>query len=382
MAAAGSAPITVSLEGFGTAKGSASIEALLAATLRAGGDISDPIFSPGRPPQVELHGQLVPVDIPKLQALSADDTRRIASELIGSNKQAIALLREQGSCDISVGIPGMARFRVNVFIQRGSCAVVMRVIPTAVPDFEGLGLPPQAAEIADLQRGIVVISGGPGSGKSHTLAAILDRINSRHTYHIVTIEDPIEFLHNHKRSTVHQRELHSDTPSFVHALRATLRQAPHVIMVGELRDRQTVEMVMQAAETGHLILSSLHAPDASKTLERLIAFFPPSEQADARARLAKTLCTVMCQRLLPRRDGSGRVAAFEVLQINSEARDWLEQGARNGHTVLDALKAGHADGMRCFDGEIGRLIQNGTVGLEVGLLHATNPAQLRHDLGV
>jgi twitching motility protein PilT len=382
MAATGTAPITVSLEGFGSAKGSASIEALLTAVLRAGGDISDLIFSPGRPPQVELHGQLVPVEIPRLAALSADDTRRIASELIGSNKQAIALLREQGSCDISVGIPGMARFRVNVFIQRGSCAIVMRVIPTAVPRLEDLGLPPAATAIVDLKRGIVVISGGPGSGKSHTMAAILDRINSSHTYHIITIEDPIEFLHNHKRSTIHQRELHSDTPSFAHALRATLRQAPHVIMVGDLRDRETLEMAMQAAETGHLILASLHAPDATKALDRLISFFPPSEQADIRLRLAKSLRTILCQRLLPRSDGQGRVAAFELLQLNHDARECVEQGGRNGRTLLEAIKAGQAEGMQPFDSHICQLIRRGIVDLEAGILNATHPAQLRDELGV
>ena len=261
MAAPGTAPLQVTLEPASDS-GAAATHALLAAMLRATEKVSDLIFSPGRPPQVEVYGQLMAVQGPGLRVLSADDTRRIASDLIGDNKQAINMLREQGSCDISFGLPGLARFRVNVFIQRGSCAVVMRVIPTAIPEFSALGLPPQLGEIAGLRDGIVLVTGARGSGKSSTLAALLDRINEKQTCHIITIEDPIEFLHNHKQSTIHQRELHSDTPNFALALRAALRQAPKVILVGELRDRETMEMVLEAAETGHLVLSSLNAPNA------------------------------------------------------------------------------------------------------------------------
>src|SRR5881392_4417784 len=218
--------------------------------LRVNSQVSDLIFSPGRPPQVEIHGQLVSVDASGLRSLTADDTRRIASDLIGNNKQAITMLREQGSCDVSYGLPGQARFRVNVFIQRGSCAVVMRVIPTVIPDFATLNLPEQLAHIADLKNGIVLVTGAVGCGKSSTLAAILDYINQRHSYHIITIEDPIEFLHNHKRSTIHQRELGTDTKDFASALRAALRQAPKVILVGEMRDKETMEVALEAAETG------------------------------------------------------------------------------------------------------------------------------------
>ena len=250
--------------------------------LRAAGQISDLIFSPGRPPQVGVHGHLIPVQASGLGLLSADDTRHIASDLIGNNKQAITMLREQGSCDISYGLPGMARFRVNVFIQRGSCAVVMRVIPTTVPDFAALGLPQQLQEIANLRDGIVLVTGPRGSGKSSTLAALLDSINERQTCHIITIEDPIEFLHNHKSATIHQRELHSDTPSFAQALRAALRQAPQVILVGEIRDRETTEMLLEAAETGHLVLSSLNTVDAAKTVERLVSGFAFGEQQSVR----------------------------------------------------------------------------------------------------
>src|SRR5690349_2997901 len=265
MASPGIAPISVELEGF-SGTGRVATPALLTAMLRAAEKISDLIFSPGRPPQVQVYGQLIPVQVPGLNVLGPDDTRHIAVDLIGDNKQAITTLREQGACDISYGLPGLARFRVNVFIQRGSCAVVMRVIPTAVPDFAGLCLPSSLGEIANLRDGIVLVTGARGSGKSSTLAALLDRINQQHTCHIITIEDPIEFLHNHKRSTIHQRELHSDAPNFAMALRAALRQAPRVILIGELRERETMEMALEAAETGHLIFSSLNTPDTGKSI--------------------------------------------------------------------------------------------------------------------
>ncbi len=272
MAAPGTAPIQVTLEA-GSGSGPIATHTLLTAMLRATDHVSDLIFSPGRPPQVEVYGQLIQVQASGLRSLTADDTRRIASDLIGNNKQALTVLREQGSCDISFGLPGLARFRVNVFIQRGSCAVVMRVIPTVIPQYSSLGLPPQMGEVGSLRDGIVLVTGPRGSGKSFTLATLLDRINEQQTCHIITIEDPIEFLHNHKRSTIHQRELHSDTPNFALALRAALRQAPKVILVGEMRDRETMEMVLEAAETGHLILSSLNTVDAAKTVERIVAAF-------------------------------------------------------------------------------------------------------------
>src|SRR5467141_4357040 len=236
MASPGIAPISVALEGV-HGPGAVPTQALLSAILRASEEVSDLIFSPGRAPQVEVYGHLVPVQVEGMSTLSPDDTRRIAADLIGNNKQAINTLREQGSCDISYGLPGLARFRVNAFIQRGSCAVVMRVIPTTIPEFSALGLPAQLGEIAGLRDGIVLVTGARGAGKSSTLAALLDRINAKQTCPIITIEDPIEFLHNHKKATIHQRELHSDTPNFALALRAALRQAPKVILVGELRDR-------------------------------------------------------------------------------------------------------------------------------------------------
>jgi twitching motility protein PilT len=378
MAAPGTAPLKITLDSA-LNSGISGTHALLTAMLGATEKVSDLIFSPGRPPQVEVYGQLIPVQGPGLRLLSADDTRRIASDLIGDNKQAINMLREQGSCDISFGLPGVARFRVNVFIQRGSCAVVMRVIPTKIPEFSSLGLPIQLGEIANLRDGIVLVTGPRGSGKSSTLAALLDRINEKQTSHIITIEDPIEFLHNHKKSTIHQRELHSDTPNFALALRAALRQAPKVIVVGEMRDRETMEMVLEAAETGHLVLSSLNAPSVFKTLERIVSAFPLTEQPSLRGRLAKTLRYVISQQLIPRKDG-GRVAILEVFKNTNRTRQYLECEDSSGENLLEAVKNGAVEGMQHFDAELERLVRADTVDLQTALNYASDAQQLQSAL--
>ncbi len=379
MAAPGVSPISVSLEDY-SGSGKVATPALLAAMLRAAEKISDLIFSPGRPPQVQVYGQLIPVLVEGLANLTADDTRHIAADLIGDNKQAVATLREHGSCDISYGLAGVARFRVNIFIQRGSCAVVMRVISTLIPDLASLGLPAHLADVAKLRDGIVLVTGPAGSGKSSTLAVLLDCINREKYYHIITIEDPIEFLHSHKCSTIHQRELHSDTPSFAYALRSALRQAPKVILVGEMRDRETIEIVLEAAETGHLVLSSLNTMDASKTVERIISSFSPDEQQKVRERFAKSFRYIVCQRLLPKTDRSGRVPVAEILKANPRTRECVEKGERDGKTLLDAMKAGASEGMQHFDGEIAQLVRNRVVDLEVGLSFASNPTLLGQEL--
>jgi twitching motility protein PilT len=336
--------------------------------LRAHEHVSDLIFSPGRPPQVEVHGRLLAVQAPGFRTLSADDTRRIAADLIGNNKQAINILREQGSCDVSYGLPGLARFRVNAFIQRGSCAVVMRVIPTTIPDLATLGLPSQLADIASLREGMVLVTGPRGSGKSSTLAALLDLINQRQICHIITIEDPIEFLHNHKLATVHQRELHSDIPSVPMALRAALRQAPNVILVSELRDRETIEVVLEAAETGHLVLSSMNTVDAAKTVDRILSLFPAGEQAATRSRLARCIRQIVSQKLIPRRDNHGRIPVVEILKVLPGTLESLEISSPSSTHALH------------FDCEIEKLVRAGVVDPETAILHATDPGQLRQDM--
>ena len=240
---------------------------IITAMLDSGKGISDLIFSPGRPPQVERHGELTPVLVPGLPMLNPEDTSRITHDLIGSNQQALQTLTSEGACDLSYSLPERARFRVNCFRQRGSYAIVMRVIASKIPSLAELKLPSSLAEVARLKNGIVLVTGPTGSGKSSTLAAIIDLINETRAEHILTIEDPIEFLHVHKKATVHQRELHADTPTFSLALRAALRQAPKVILVGEMRDRETIEIALTAAETGHLVFSTLHTIDASKTVD-------------------------------------------------------------------------------------------------------------------
>ena len=379
MAAPGNAAISISLEGY-SGSGKVATPALLGAMLAAADRISDLVFSPGRPPQVQVQGHLIPVQVKGLVTLTTDDTRHMAADLIGDNKQAVASLREHGSCDISYGLAGVARFRVNIFIQRGSCAGVMRVIPTAIPDFASLRLPSHLADVASLRDGIVLVTGPGGSGKSSTLAVLLDCINREKNYHIITIEDPIEFLHNHKCSTIHQRELHSDTPSFAHALRSALRQAPKVILVGEMRDRQTIESVLEAAETGHLVLSSLNTMDAPKTVERIVSSFSPGEQQSVRERFAKSFRYIIGQRLLPKTDRSGRVPVTEILKANARTRECIEKGERDGKTLLDAMKAGASEGMQHLDSEIAQLVRERVIDLETGLFYASNPTVLGQEL--
>ncbi len=256
----------------------------------------------------------------------------------------------------------------------------MRVIPRNVPTFDDLKLPPQLAEIAGLKNGIVLVTGPTGSGKSSTMAAVVNLINETHAYHIITIEDPVEFIHRHKKSTIHQRELHSDTPNFSLALRAALRQAPKVILVGEMRDKETIEIAMEAAETGHLVLSTLHTIDASKTVERIVGVFPLSEQHIIRNRLSRSFRWIISQRLVPRKDGSGRVAAFELLKSTLRTREYMEKGESEGKSLTDAMRDGNMDGMHCFDQTIEEMIRTGIIEFETGIAYATNPGNLRLEL--
>ena len=347
--------------------------------LDSGKGISDLIFSPGRPPQVEKQGNLVSVDVPELPMLRPEDTARIASDLVENNAQAARTLQEQGACDLSFSLPERSRFRVNIFKQRGTFAIVMRVIATKIPTLAELNLPAALVEMAHLKNGIVLVTGPTGSGKSSTLAAIIDLINDTRAEHILTIEDPIEFLHQHKKATVHQRELHSDTPTFALALRAALRQAPKVILVGEMRDRETIEIALTAAETGHLVFSTLHTIDASKTVDRIVGTFEAGDQQTIRTRLAASFRYFISQRLIPVKAG-GRIAVLEILRSTMRTREYVERGENEGKTLLDAMRDGEMEGMQYFDGEIEKLIRNGTISYSTGLLYSTNPGNLQVQL--
>jgi len=348
--------------------------------LKAQGHVSDLIFSPGRAPQIEVSGQLVELKFKGIECLSAQDTDDIARDLMGKNEHPIRKLETEGSADLSYGVAGVGRFRVNIFRQRGSCAVVMRVIPDRIPGFEELNLPAKLRDVVQLRNGIVLVTGPTGSGKSSTLAAVIDMMNTEKAFHILTIEDPIEFLHKHKKATIHQRELHSDTPTFALALRAALRQAPKVILVGEMRDRETIEIALEASETGHLVLSTLHTIDAAKTVERIVGAFPMSDQQGVRNRLSKAFRYILSQRLLPRKDGKGRVAVIEILTSTMRTREYVEKGEAEGKSLLDAMRDGDTEGMQHFDGEIEKMIRSGTVSMETGLAFSSNAGNLRLEL--
>jgi twitching motility protein PilT len=334
--------------------------------------VSDLLFSPGRPPQIELVGKLQGVPIPGLEKLTPAHTAGIAKLIIGNHQQAAETLEKNGSADLSYSAPGMARFRVNIFMQRGTHAIVMRVIPSNPPNWTDFELPDELKKVAEIKNGIVLVTGPTGSGKSTTLAAVIDLINDTKYYHIVTIEDPIEFLHPHKNSTIHQRELHSDTPNFALALRAALRQAPKVILVGEMRDRETIEVAMEAAETGHLVLSTLHTIDASKTVDRIIGVFPKNEEHVVRLRIAQSFRYIVSQRLIPRADKQGRVAAIEILKSTSRTKEYIERGESDGKSLIDAMEQGELEGMQTFDGVIENLIRTGVVTQEEALPYASN----------
>jgi twitching motility protein PilT len=360
---------------------SLNLAKVLQQMLEVSDKVSDLIFSPGRPPQIELVGKLAPVAIAGVEKLSPAQTFSIAKIIIGDNATATESLDKFGSADLSFSLPGMSRFRVNIFKQRGTHAIVMRVIPPRPPKFEDFDLPKQLREIVDLKNGVVLVTGPTGSGKSSTLAAIIDLINETKFYHIVTIEDPIEFLHGHKNSTIHQRELHADTPSFALALRAALRQAPKVILVGEMRDRETMEVALEAAETGHLVLSTLHTIDAAKTVERIIGVFAKNEEQIIRTRLAQSFRYIVSQRLLPRADGQGRVAAIEILKATSRTREYIERGESEGKSLADAMEQGETEGMQTFDGEIEKLVRAGVVSKEDALAYASNQGNLLLRIG-
>jgi twitching motility protein PilT len=338
--------------------------------------ISDLNFSVGQHPQVEINGKLTPVQPLGLQKLTPYQTEIIAMTLLQGNPEAAERLMKTGTADLSYSLPSRARFRCNIFQQRGVYSIVMRVIPTDIPTLNSLHLPTQLSEIAELRNGLVLITGPTGSGKSSTLAAVIDIINETKHYHVVAIEDPIEYLHTHKNSTINQREVGHDTKDFPSALRAALRQAPKVILIGEMRDYETTEIALEAAETGHLVLSTLHTIDASKTIDRIIGMYPKNEEPVIRTRLAQTFRYIVSQRLIPRSDFRGRIAAVEILRSTPRTREYIENGETEGKSLLDAMRDGKLEGMQDFDSVIKDMIEREMVAIEDGLAFATNQNNL------
>jgi len=359
---------------------SLDINPLLEHILTFSEDISDINLSVGRPPQVEINGQLRPVPTRGIARLTPFQTEMIAMQLLGGSKELHDRLARTGSADLPYALPGRTRFRVNVFMQRGTYAAVLRVIPMSVPSLQVMGLPQELYRIADLRSGLVLVTGPTGSGKSTTLAAIINEINQRHAYHIVTIEDPVEFLHRHASSTINQREIGADAPQFSLALRAALRQAPKVILVGEMRDAETVETGLEASETGHLVLSTLHTIDAAKTVERIIGVFPKEDEAGIRMRFSQSFKYIISQRLAPRADVVGRIALLEILKSTARTREYVQKGESEGRSLVDAMKDSQLEGMQYFDGEIERLVRSGVLRKSVGLSFSTNPNNLALEL--
>jgi twitching motility protein PilT len=339
-------------------------------------NISDLNFSVGRPPQVEVDGSLISVPIKGMEKLSPFQTEIIAFSLMGKDAETIRKLISTGSTDLSYALPGVTRFRVNIFKQRGTLGVVMRVISTSIPSIDSLSLPRALYQVAEEKMGIVLVTGPTGSGKSTTLATIINEINQKHAYHIVTIEDPIEYMHGHRLSTINQRELGTDTTTFAMALRAALRQAPKVILVGEMRDLETTEIALEAAETGHLVLSTLHTIDASKTIDRIIGIFPKTDEQQIRIRFAQSFKWVISQRLVPKKRG-GRHAIFEILRSTQRTREYITKGELEGRSLVDAMNDGSLEGMQTFDRELEKSVRNGILDEDTALSFATNPGNLK-----
>jgi twitching motility protein PilT len=352
------------------------LDPLLETMLDAAPNISDLNLSVGRPPQVEVDGQLRTVPYAGIERLLPYQTELIAMRLLAGKRDAMDRLVRTGSTDLSYSLSRRTRFRVNVFAQRGSYSVVLRVIPSKVPTVEELGIPGVINEIANERNGIVLVTGPTGSGKSTTLAAIINKLNREKAIHIITIEDPIEYLHPHNVATINQREVGADTQTFALALRAALRQAPKVILVGEMRDVETISIALEASETGHLVLSTLHTIDAAKTIDRIVGVFPKNEERQVRTRFSQSFKWIVSQRLIPKQ-GGGRMAVCEILRSNSRTREYVAEGEKEGKSLLDAMEDGVLEGMQSFDYELERLINTGQLDRETALSYATNRTNLQ-----
>ncbi len=347
------------------------LDALLSAMIESHPGISDLNFSVGRPCQVESFGELKQVDADiNIPALTAYQIETIALNIIGDDRRLIRELLMLGSCDCSYTLGERIRFRVNIFKQRGNFAIVMRKPQAEIPTLSGLGLPPIFNEIAREKNGLVLITGATGSGKTTTLAAILNEINASQAVHVVTLEDPIEFVHPHKKCTFNQRELGPDFDTYPNGLRAALRQAPKVILVGEMRDRQTVEIALTAAETGHLVLSTLHTIDAGQSINRILGMFELQEETQLRLRLADTLRYVVSQRLAPKK-GGGRLMVHELMGNNLRVRETVAFGENENRNFYDIIEASASFGWNTFDQTLGRAFEAGLITEETATLYST-----------
>ena len=347
------------------------VEHIMTTMLDSHQSVSDLNITVGKPLQVESYGELMPVEMkPPLKTLTPFQTEVFALNLIASDRRLTETLIQEGSCDLSYTLPGKARFRVNVFSQSGHLSVVLRQLETRVPTIRELRLPKSFFEISREMNGIVFVTGATGTGKTTSLAALLEEINKEKSIHIITLEDPIEFVHSHKKATFNQRELGKDFDTFAHGLRSALRQAPKVILVGEMRDRETVEIGLTAAETGHLVLTTLHTVDAGQTVNRLLGMFPTEDENQIRIRLADTLRWIVCQRLLPKA-GGGREAAFEILRTSLRVKDAILHGESEGKTFYDIMEAGTAMGMTTFDNFIIQVFEKGLVTEETAMGYAS-----------
>ncbi|MFO7886102.1 MAG: PilT/PilU family type 4a pilus ATPase [Desulfobacteraceae bacterium] len=347
------------------------IDHILLKMLESNTNVSDLNLTPGKPLQVESSGELIPVQMElDFKMLTPFQTEVFALNLINKDRRLTETLLKEGSCDLSYALGSKARFRVNIFSRSGSYAIVLRKLETTIPTIESLNLPRPFHKMAGERNGIIFVTGATGSGKSTSLAALLDKINDTKSYHVITLEDPIEYQHSQKQSTFNQRELGEDFDSFASGLRAALRQAPKVILVGEMRDRETVEIGLSAAETGHLVLSTLHTVDAGQTINRIIGMFTTEEEQQIRIRLADTIRWVVCQRLLPK-TGGGRVAAFELMASSLRVKDSILHGESEGKTFYEIIKTGTASGMVTFDDYILDLYTKGQISEETAMGYAS-----------
>ncbi|MBF0592350.1 MAG: PilT/PilU family type 4a pilus ATPase [Nitrospirae bacterium] len=350
-------------------------DSIMSTMLESAANVSDLNLTVGKPPQVESSGVLIPVNFDEvsLKTLTPFQTEIFALNLINSDRRLTENLIRQGSCDLSYSLPGKARFRVNVFSQRSTYSIVCRKLESRIPTLADLKLPKILGHIAEEKNGLVLVTGATGSGKSSTLAAVLNIINEQKAVHVLTLEDPVEFVHPHKKSTFNQREMGTDFDAFASGLRAALRQAPKVVLVGEMRDRETVEIGLTAAETGHLVLSTLHTIDSGQTINRIVGMFEQEEETLIRNRLTDTLRWVVSQRLLPK-VGGGRVAAIEIMRTNLRVKDSLLNGESEGKTFYDIIDAGETYGMQTFDKSIINLYKVGLVNEETAMAYASRKA--------